>query len=98
MRLSLEKPADMARALCRAGLHLQLTTELVTSAAAAGAGDAAAENMWQRSGALALVGATAWALELLAALSVCGLEHPSGEATLHAHTRTTSALCREALI
>ena len=97
MRLSLGTPADMGRALCRAGLHLQLTTELVTAAAAAGAGCAEAQSMWQRSGALAVVGATAWALELLAALSGCGLEKPSGEATLHAHIRTTSALCREAL-
>ena len=75
----------MGRALRRAGLHLQLTTELVNSAPAADAEDAATESMWQRSGALAVVGATAWALELLAALSACGLEHPSGEATACPH-------------
>ena len=78
--------------LCRAGLHLQLTTELITAGAAAGAEGAAAESMWQRSGALAVVGATAWAGELLAALSGCGLGRPSGEATTRPHPQCPRSL------
>ena len=86
VRLSLETPADMVGALCRAALHLQLTTELVTTAAATGAEGTATESMWQRTGALAMQDATAWALDLLAALSGCVLEHPSGEATAYPHS------------
>ena len=75
----------MASALCRAALHLQLTTELVTAAAAAGAEEAATESMWQRIGSLAVRHAIAWGLGLLTALSGCGLERPSGEATACPH-------------
>ena len=83
--LSLRAPADIVSALCRTALHLQLTTELVTAAAAAGAEGVATESMWQRTGALAIQDAAAWALELLAALSGCGFERPSGEASACPH-------------
>ena len=78
--------------LCRAGLHLQLTTELITGAAAAGAEGAATESMWQRSGALAVQCTTAWALELLAALSGCGPGHASGEAIACPHPHCICSL------
>lgn len=83
--LSLKTPADLVSALCRAALHLQLTTELVTAAAAAGAEDSATESMWQHTGAQAIQDATAWALDMLAALAGCGLERPLGEATACPH-------------
>jgi len=65
-------------ALCRAALHLQLTTELVT--AAAGADSAAAlVSMWEHAGATALQQAIVCSSELLTVLSDCDAELVTGE-------------------
>ena len=64
---------------CRAALHLQLTTELVTAASGTGP-EAAPMSMWQHAGAFALQHSAEWSSELLAALAACKADPLPGDA------------------
>lgn len=71
------RPLSPSAAWCRAALHLQLTTELVTAAAGAGS-EAGAESIWQQAGAAAMQDAVSWASRLLQSLTECDLSSASG--------------------